>query len=136
MKRSLSILFIAASTFLLFAFTILPHHHHGEIACILKHCVQENNDNNECDKPQEGSCLIETGYVAFLNDNATRCNISSCCDNDHIHLFPMVFIFSDLLASNVYFLNQNLDYKEYHSFYKSIYVGNNRSLRAPPCFFC
>lgn len=135
--KILSSISFALAMLTLLVFAVLPHHHHGVAVCVVvEHCTQSDDlhDGHNCcdDTKHNNLCITETEYIA--PDNSIKCRESSCDNHshDHAHFLPLICVFLDTILCDVDPLIHKYEYGEYLAIYKSAYVGQCNSLRAPP----
>ncbi len=142
MKKKISILFIALATIMTMLLVIVPHHHHKEATCmIMERCEKDNsiNDKHTAHHADKGlqhnqSCVAESDFYVQKTDSRIKCKLScNDCDNN-IHLFPIIYLFTDFLTSFSETANPKPEYREYISFYTSEDASQFHGLRAPPFF--
>ena len=142
MKKKFHISFIALAALMMLVLTIVPHHHHNDgAACvILELCEQDNSvndehtDHAESDMNHDKSCAFEADFVVPQADNGIKCKVSSCDNSNHIHSFPILYLFADFLLSPAENTTSKNGYGEYISFYTSAEASQFHGLRAPPFF--
>jgi hypothetical protein len=122
--------------------TILPHHHHEGVACMIIECSKKDNSVNdkhaghsENDMNHGKSCIIESDFVFPRADNGTKYNVSSCDSSNHIHFFPFLYLIADFLLYPDETISPKHEYGEYLSFYTSAESSQLHGLRAPPLSF-
>lgn len=140
MKRKISILSIAVSVFVLLTLAILPHHHHGGLACpVMEFCKQDNayNDvhtHHHIPVGQDGdsSCIIENGFIVTPSGVQMKNRDFSCKTDKHNYIYVLVGYLFDFWTDD--FLS-DVGPGEYISFYKSAETYRFQGLRAPPVIF-
>lgn len=142
MKRIFPISFIAIATLLSLVLTVIPHHHHKEVTClVMERCEKDNAVNDELTghQPDSGdmnhgkSCIADADYVAPQSSQETKCK-SSCDDPNHEHFFPLYYLCADFLIYNLVDTSPKPEYGEYIVYYKPEEASQYHGLRAPPYF--
>ncbi|MDR3140932.1 MAG: hypothetical protein LBU37_04295 [Tannerellaceae bacterium] len=127
MKKRLSILFIAAASFILLALAVVSHHHHEGLPCI----VTEHRDLPG--GSEQGTCIVESEYTAPKTIDEIKCKVVSCRDQDFNHLFPAFFLAADFLSFAAEISTSGNKRGEYILLlYKSSDANLFHGLRAPP----
>jgi hypothetical protein len=139
LKRKVSISFITTAVVMLLFLAVVPHHHHERVACIvMERCEQDHAINDEHTSHhadgnmQHELCFTETGYIVPQVNNEIKCKVSFCGHHNHIHLFPVLYLFADFLIYNAAYSSPKPDHGEYVSFYKSAEPSQFHGVRAPP----
>lgn len=130
MKRFLFILPITIATLSLIVFSIIPHHHHKEMLCIvMETCEQDNavndehtNHNTDGNTNHEKTCVLRSEYITTYGGG------------DNLALLPVLFLLANYLIYNSELSNTESTYGEYVFSYTSVMLGESSGLRAPPCF--
>lgn len=141
MKQLFSILPISIAILLITVFSVVPHHHHKEMLCmVMEMCENDNTYNDQHtehetsqeDANHENGCVVNTLYTtpsASLNGD------SSLVDGGNQHSLFQCFC---LLASYILYTPEYSIIKAtcppYAVSYKSAYLGLSCGLRAPPSF--
>ena len=132
MKKKFYISFVALAVLTVLAPTVIPHHHHDGVACMITgHCDKEDDsmddEHAENDMNHGASCVSDADYIVPQSDNETKCKVASCHNHNHIHFFPVPFFLAH--PSETASL---IDYGGYLSFYISVEANRFHGLRAPP----
>ena len=135
-KRNFSISFVAFAVAILMMLTLLPHHHHGDIACVeIERCEADDavndihtdhHDEESGRHTDESECFLSTRNYVVINHHFSF---------DHKFVMPslMAFLSADLfLVSSVKVLVTDDASDEYHIYYKSALLKSTHSFRAPP----
>ena len=139
LKRKFYISFIALVELTMLALTVVPHHHHEGIACvIMNHCEEsipvddEDSDHAEHDMNHD-ACVIEAAYIVPRINDEIKCKVSSCDNSDHIHFFPVLYLVADFLPHFWEPVNLSPEFREHIPLYISLKASRQHGLRAPPC---
>jgi hypothetical protein len=140
MKRILSISFICMAVLAMFSVSVMPHHHHDSIVCVIHHDASaaegcNADDEHRHDAEDSGNCVAEIPYIdrAEREDKGVDCDSVSCGHDGHFHLFATALLYSDLLAIQ---FSVETDYGEYILPNYTVDARTGGGLRAPPAISC
>ena len=139
MKQFFSILPVSIVVLLITVFSIVPHHHHKEVLCmVMEMCEQDNTYNDQHTEhetsPEEADCDNGCVVSALYTAPSNVLNGDSVIDGNHDFLVKSFC----LLTSYVLYIPQfSIIPKTYLSYvisYESAPLGLSCGLRAPPSY--
>jgi hypothetical protein len=153
MRRVFSISVIALAVITLLVSVIVPHHHHGNMVCIVaSHCEHEcNNAGYDCEgdfsdcrhhqhdndnkdgQPFHNNCIARANYVVSDQSEVKYKLRTNDEDNHNPHFAPVFLYLTDLYdtAAKIVYLTKHR-YRDKGTFPESANVNRINGLRAPP----
>jgi hypothetical protein len=150
MRRVFSISVITLAVFTLLVSVIVPHHHHGNMVCIVaSHCEHECNDagyacggdcrhhqhdnDNKDGMPFNIHCIAKANYVVSNQSEVRNKLCANNGDNHNPHFVPVSLYLVDLYdtETKIIYLTKHR-YKDKNTFFESQNVNRINGLRAPP----
>lgn len=135
MRRAAGIFISSFATLLVMALPVVPHHHHGDLECmILERCESHNVYNDEhtthhadgADSGEKSSC-IKNIKALVVKSNVFDDVDDDICSTSVLALSSGVSLF-DIIGCETFAGDS------YEDTYKSFSGGAIRLLRSPPCF--
>ncbi|MFT3740649.1 MAG: hypothetical protein QM786_18010 [Breznakibacter sp.] len=142
MKRIISISLTVPAMLFLLVLTVVPHHHHGQLACVLKEICEDHgashhrhvhHPDGQGNRSHDQDCFIEAKFIAPRpGGDAHQPFIDSGLN--HIY-FPLYFLAAETFALEEISVSVvfGYEYGKYIAFYKPAESSRFHGLRAPPC---
>jgi hypothetical protein len=115
----------------------VPHHHHDGFVCMVRDNFvndEHADHHDERDMVHDYLCIAEAEFIVPRIENEIKCEVSSCDNPDHVHIFPILFLVSDFLLFPSSISSIKFEYGDYVSFYTSAETSRFCGLRGPPFF--
>lgn len=138
MRQLFSIVPVSIAILLITVFSIIPHHHHKEVLCMVMEMCQEDNayndqhtthDTSEEESNHGNDCVTNAQYTV----PAKVLNGSSVSHNgDNLHIFDCISLLISYITFTPEYSTTQTTYFGYVVSYKSAPLGLCCGLRAPP----
>ncbi|MDR2038144.1 MAG: hypothetical protein LBQ60_09490 [Bacteroidales bacterium] len=142
LKNSTNILLTLLVNAVLLTFTVVPHHHHGEIICFsLSHIERHDNCDATCHHDAEETeddtsagtdcCRISDWVLTHVEDHKHDIRCGCCTGNDND--YPQLTVLFDLYEEPL-FIQKGLPFRQtpFKETYLQEFVSCVLGLRAPP----
>lgn len=139
MKRIFSIYPLIIATLFLMMFSVIPHHHHKEVLClVMELCEQDDayNDDHtshgsEHDEDHQNTCISNADYIP--SSGVVKSNLHS--EDGSSYPISVLFLLANILTLSLDTPESEATYGVYVVSYASVVLGESSGLRAPPYIF-
>lgn len=131
MRRKISISAIGIAIVNTFVLLSIPHHHHHDVACVIReYCPEDHTYNDEHtahhDDGSSADCLLCTGGLQYVKRSSDFQRASN-----NRHLLPVLWFADIVELSDIHPLHETIG-KGYVITYQPPIAHNLHPLRAPP----
>lgn len=142
MKNFFSILPISIAILLITVFSVIPHHHHKEVLCVIMEMCEEDNTYNdqhtehetsqEDSSHDDGGCVVDVSYTA--PSQVMKGGSTSVDGGDQYSLIQCFCLIASYSLYTPDFSIIKTAYSCYVVSYESAFLGRSSGLRAPPVY--
>lgn len=139
MKNFLSILPISIAVLLITVFSIVPHHHHQEVLCVVMEMCEKDNtyndqhtehDTSQEETNHESGCTVNSLYTASTHILKSDSSLSD--GNNQLSLAQCFCLLASYLLYTPELSVNKTAYPRCVVSYQSASLGLSSGLRAPP----